>query len=158
MFWCETHQCWKTRHYQKLCQTRKDYRALWDAGRGPGQTQAGVSGKHRTPSTARRLTNGVGDYLKKVTTELGLTVKQGCNCKSLAAEMNRLGPDGCRRDRARLVEALQVNAKRYTWGDVAKAAAKALMTGLAWRIDLTDPYGSLLDEAIRRVENTEKEG
>ena len=115
---------------------------------------AGIESKPMTEfnqSTPAMRSKGVGDHLKGVTAELGLTMKEGCNCKALAAEMNRLGPEGCRRDRARLVEALKKNAQKYTWGDVVKAAAKALTTGLAWRIDLTDPYGALLDEAIRRA-------
>ena len=35
--WCDRHQCWKTRNAVELCQTRPEYRAAWDAGRGPGQ-------------------------------------------------------------------------------------------------------------------------
>jgi hypothetical protein len=88
-----------------------------------------------------------------VTAELRLSMKQGCSCKSLAARMNRLGPDGCRRERDVLVDNLRHNAKQYTWSDVVKAATMALKTGLAWKIDLLDPYGSLLDEAIRRAKN-----
>lgn len=37
--WCEPHQCWKTRNWVKLCQTREDYRQAWDEGRGPGQSK-----------------------------------------------------------------------------------------------------------------------
>lgn len=81
-------------------------------------------------------------------------MKQGCNCPALLKEMNGLGPDGCRRDRERLVAALVENAKKYTWGEKFVAAVKAVVTGLAWQIDLTDPYGSLLDEAIRRADTT----
>jgi len=40
---------------------------------------------------------------------------------------------------------------------VARAAVNAVKTGLAWKINPLDPYGSLLDEAIRRAENTDKE-
>ena len=35
--WCERHHCRKTSHWRMLCQTREDYRVLWEAGRGPGQ-------------------------------------------------------------------------------------------------------------------------
>jgi hypothetical protein len=148
--WCERHKCWKTRNWVKLCQTRADYRKAWDEGRGPGQKPAGVAGKPKVEAKPR--VKGVGDHMKDVTAELKLVMKQGCGCASLAAEMNRLGAEGCRRDRARLVPKLQENAKRYSWGDVAKAAFSAMTTGLVWRLDLTDVYGSLLDEAIRRAE------
>lgn len=51
-FWCERHKCWKTSHWRTLCQTRADYRQLWDHGQGPGQQSAGGSGQ---PSTPRAL-------------------------------------------------------------------------------------------------------
>ncbi|MFQ5732191.1 MAG: hypothetical protein ACE5KM_09570 [Planctomycetaceae bacterium] len=35
--WCERHQCYKTEHWHRLCQTRQGYFQLWEAGRGPGQ-------------------------------------------------------------------------------------------------------------------------
>lgn len=146
-FYCERHQCRKTEHWHTLCKTKSSYRSLWDKGKGPGQPSAPLG---PLPLQGRR--KGVGDHLKDVTTELKLTMKQGCNCNALATRMNNLGPDGCRWIRAELVDALKKNAQKYTWGDVAKAAAKALTTELGWRIDLLDPYGSLLDEAIRRTE------
>ena len=43
--WCERHQCWKTRNWVKLCQTRADYRKAWDEGRGPGQVKGATPGK-----------------------------------------------------------------------------------------------------------------
>ncbi len=36
-FHCERHQCDKVLHWWKLCQTRSDYRQLWEDGKGPGQ-------------------------------------------------------------------------------------------------------------------------
>lgn len=106
----------------------------------------------RKPAQQPRHTKGVGDHLKDVTAELGITMKQGCSCASLAAEMNRRGPDGCRAKRDKLVAEMVKNAQRYSWGDVAWAAVNAVKTGLAWHINPLDPYGSLLDEAIRRAE------
>jgi hypothetical protein len=43
-------------------------------------------------------------------------------------------------------------AGRYGWGTVIMAACRAIYSGLAWRLSPTDPYGSLVDEAIRRAE------
>ena len=103
------------------------------------------------PPPPKRL-RGVGDHVKCITQELGLRMKQGCDCEALAAEMNRLGPDGCRRERKKLVDGLRHNARQYSWGEHLKAAAKSVTTGLIWSIDITDPYGSMLDEAIRRAE------
>lgn len=153
--WCQRHQVWKTRHWFQLCKTRADYRKAWDDGRGPGQVNVATPRNAAIKRTPR--TKNVGDYMKDLTGELGIQPKHGCGCDSLANEMNRLGPDGCRRDRARLVGKLQTNAKRYSWGDVARAAMSAVKTGLVWQIDLMDPYGSLLDEAIRRAERKDGE-
>jgi hypothetical protein len=74
--------------------------------------------------------------------------------------MNRLGVDGCRANRARLVEKLKLNAQRYSWGDVATAVANASKNAVVsavhlervWIPNPLDPYGSLLDEAIRLAE------
>jgi len=50
-----------------------------------------------------------------------------------------------------MVEPLGINAKLYGWSTMARAAAKAVLTGVAFRLSPIDPYGSLLDEALRRV-------
>jgi len=156
-FWCETHQCRKTAHWQKLCQTRADYRALWDEGRGPGQTHPNGTEPRQPPKSAVR---GVGWHLAQIIESLGMTPRGGCGCKALAREMDRLGPDKCRRNRSLFVEKLETNAKRYNWGDVATAVANAAKNAAVaavhlervWLPNPLDPYGSLLDEAIRRAE------
>lgn len=48
--YCARHRVDKTEHWHKLCQTRDDYRAAWDAGRGPGQSR-----KPLTPEKMARL-------------------------------------------------------------------------------------------------------
>lgn len=44
--WCARHQCAKTAHYHKLCQTQPAYFQLWEEGRGPGQN----SGRKANPA------------------------------------------------------------------------------------------------------------
>lgn len=131
--------------WKALVESNPAYKKLWLAGAFPPRIS------RDTPYLTNRR-KGVGDHMIDVTAELKLAMKHGCSCKSLAAKMNRLGPEGCRRERASLVNELKKNAREYTWGDVAKAAAMALKTGLVWRINPLDPYGSMLDEAIRRTE------
>lgn len=92
--------------------------------------------------------------MKDVTAEFRIKMKPGCNCPALLSEMNRLGPDGCRQERSRLVDALKENAKKYTWGEKVTSAIAAMRTTLVWRIDVLDPYGSMLDEAICRTDPT----
>lgn len=36
--YCQRHKCVKTPHWQHLCATNPAYYALWESGRGPGQT------------------------------------------------------------------------------------------------------------------------
>jgi hypothetical protein len=109
------------------------------------------------PDQAARLAaiesgDGVGSHLWRLLASLGIKHTATCSCLGLAEEMNALGPAGCRRERARLAQQMRANAKAYGWGTVATAAARALASGLAWRLDLADVYGSLLDEAIRLAE------
>jgi hypothetical protein len=145
-------------HYVKLCHTDPSYRKAWEEGRGPGQDIPSTV-TARTPA-AKSHKKGVGDHMKDVTRELRLNMKPGCNCQELLFEMNRLGPGGCRRERSRLVEALKENAKKYTWVDVGTAIANASKNAVVsavhlqrpWIPNPLDPYGSMLDEAIRRTE------
>jgi hypothetical protein len=94
---------------------------------------------------------GPGSELWRLLSELGIPHKPTCGCLALAERMNAWGPFGCRLARPEIVSLMRVNAKEYGWTDVAKAAAKAVTTGVAWRLDLTDVYGSLVDEAISRA-------
>jgi len=63
--------------------------------------------------------------------------------------MNAWGVAGCREHRAEIIDHMRANAKSYGWSTVATAAAKAVLTGIAFRLSILDPYGSLVDEAIR---------
>jgi len=95
---------------------------------------------------------GVGSQLWQLLESLGIRHSAGCSCLKLAERMNALGPAGCRRNRAELAADMQTNAAAYGWTTVATAAAKAIASGLAFRLSVTDLYGSLLGEAIRRAE------
>jgi hypothetical protein len=75
-----------------------------------------------------------------------------CNCVAKAAEMDRLGPDGCRAERSKLVEWLADAYKGLNYGQVKKAMVAAVKSGLAFSIVPWDVCGSLIDEAIRRSE------
>jgi hypothetical protein len=92
---------------------------------------------------------GVGSHLWKLLSGLGIEHKPTCSCLSLARRMNDLGPEGCRADRDTLAAEMRTNAGNYGWGEAGAAAVRAVTTGLAWRLNPLDVYGSLLDEAIR---------
>jgi len=63
--WCERHQCNKTPHLHQLCQTRADYRSLWDrltddrgsafpVGDGSAETFPPIREQFRTYTAALR--------------------------------------------------------------------------------------------------------
>lgn len=83
--WCERHQCHKTPHWHRLCQTRPDYYAMWEAGRGPGQV---------VPQPKM----GLGDYVEKVLSSVGITEQRvtkllgkPCGCGKRKQKLNKLG-------------------------------------------------------------------
>lgn len=98
--------------------------------------------------------SGVGSQLWRLLSALGIEHSQGCRCLDWAERMNAWGPDGCRLARDQIVQHMRASAKSYGWGNISKAVTKAITTGLAFRLSVTDPYGSLLDEAIRRAEQS----
>lgn len=100
---------------------------------------------------------GPGAELWSLFDELGIQAKAGCSCKSIKREMNRLGVDGCKNRRDKLLERIKKNATNYGAADAVKAASKAIASGLAFRINPLDAIGSLFDEAVRRAEAKAKE-
>jgi hypothetical protein len=59
---------------------------------------------------------GPGTHLQTIITKhLGQMAIPGCGCKSIIAEMNRIGPDGCREDIDRLAAKLAKVATSKEW-------------------------------------------
>lgn len=68
--------------------------------------------------------------------------------------MDEWGAAGCREHRAEIVGWLQEAREKYGWSSRLTAGLRSVTSGLVFRIRLTDPLGSLVDEAIRRAEAT----
>jgi hypothetical protein len=97
--------------------------------------------------------DGPGSEFKRLLKSLG--VKYTCGwCVATMAEMNRLGADGCRRERGRLVAEIRARGEQASVLVKVVAAVRLAATrpGLALRIDPTDPYPGLFDEAVGRWE------
>ena len=62
MFWCESHQCWKTHHWRDLCKNKPAYRRAWEEGHGPGQQ---LPPAERVGGLQRKL-SGPGAFLRKM--------------------------------------------------------------------------------------------
>jgi hypothetical protein len=97
---------------------------------------------------------GPGNRLKEIIGSVGLEKTGGCRCDEMLVKMNAWGIDGCREHRAEIIAHLKAAYKETSWADFATASAKAIASGLAFSINPLDPFGSLVDEAIRRAEST----
>lgn len=98
-----------------------------------------------------------GSQLEKLTKELKIGKPSSCNrCQTLKRRMNDLGIDGCKKNRDSLTSELQANAGKWGWtefiSNYTTAALSAVVTGNVFRLNPLDPYGSMIDEAIRRAE------
>lgn len=101
-------------------------------------------------------TDGVGTRLQEaLKRDLGISDAQCASCRQVMLEMNAAGVAGVRARRAHYAEHLRHAAEQQRWAVRLRAAAGALWSGLAWRLDPGDPYGSLVDEACRRQEALE---
>ena len=96
---------------------------------------------------------GPGTELKAMLLALGIQSMASCRCQEMAQRMDDLGVQGCREHRAELVEYLRQQVPALATHELALAAIRAVWSGLAIHLSLTDPVGSLLDEAIRRAAN-----
>ncbi len=95
---------------------------------------------------------GVGDFLAQIIHSVGGKPATGCQCRELRGKMNQWGAAGCREHRAEIVEHLRKAYKGTSAVELLTAAAKAVTSGLAFKLNPLDPFGSLVDEAIRRAE------
>lgn len=120
------------------------------------------------PSSSERLRaieagHGVGSQIWRLLAEIGVQHDPSCDCLAWAEKLNAWGVAGCRLARAEIVEHLRSERQRYGWARSIIAAARAaagvasdLAAGRRPWLNPLDPFGSLVDEAIRRA--GEREG
>lgn len=99
---------------------------------------------------------GPGTEMKAMLAGLGVNPGPTCDCNAKAIQMDLWGVEGCRANRNTIVGWLRDNAPRWGWADRVKAAANAVINGLAFKLNPLDPFPGVLDEAIRRAEEKEK--
>lgn len=95
---------------------------------------------------------GPGTELKRLLAIMDITPSVSCDCNAKAVLMDKWGVEGCRENRDTIVGWLREGAPRWKWTDRLAAAAKAVKSGLAFQLNPLDPFGSLVDEAIRAAE------
>jgi hypothetical protein len=116
--------------------------------------------KDDQPSNNERLKNilngsGVGSQMWRLLQKIGIKHTSSCPCLSWAEMMNSWGIEGCRLYKKDIINHMKSSAKSYGWGNITKAVGKSISSGLAFRLSITNPFGSLLDEAIRLAEEAE---
>lgn len=90
--------------------------------------------------------SGPGTELKKIFVALGFDGYKGCGCESLAARMDRLGPEGVRERLGEIKCELRKKRKLVGFLAMLKPMLKALELGLPWTIE------GLILEACDRAE------
>jgi hypothetical protein len=86
--------------------------------------------------------------------DFGVEHTADCPCLGTAEWMNRIGPDGCREQRAECVKKIKEGKAKVfgRWRDYINAAATGARRGAVRYVKITDPIGSVVDEAIRRAD------
>jgi hypothetical protein len=84
--------------------------------------------------------------------ELGFRKTEACGCGSMIATMNVWDVAGCREHRQEIVDWLRKAYANVSTAALLKAAARAVTSGLAFKLSVTDPFGSLVGLAIARAE------
>jgi len=98
---------------------------------------------------------GVGDHLQILIQTLGgRPDKCDGECLAMIRKMNRWGADGCRDNRAEIVRHLKKAYRKLHWSDTAAFTARAVASGLAFKIGLGDAAIALVDLAIERAEKS----
>jgi hypothetical protein len=110
--------------------------------------------RDRPPSPVRLwpANAGPGTEMKKILGSLGVNPSPTCDCNAFAVRMDEWGVEGCREHFDEIVEQLQKHHGRWGWAAHIKAAALAVKTGLAFKLDPLNPFPSLVREAINRAE------
>lgn len=88
-----------------------------------------------------------GRELTRLLNELDIHPSEKCGCEAKASQMDKWGPDGCREHRAEIIGWLKEAVQEINWQERIRAAGAMLRTD--W-FSVLDPFGSLVDEAIRR--------
>jgi hypothetical protein len=91
---------------------------------------------------------GPGDMLYSILSTLGAKKVDGCGCDEMLRKMNAWGADGCEEHFDEITAHLRSAYEKTTWSDAARTALAAARSGLALKLDWTDPIASIVRLAI----------
>ena len=100
---------------------------------------------------------GPGTELKAMLRMLGIEPTAACDCNQKATQMDAWGPDGCEQHFDEIVKWMREGSPRWGWPEKLAAAAKAVKTGLAFKLNPIDPFPSMIRECIRRSRLNQEE-
>jgi len=104
------------------------------------------------PSPIPPPLGGPGAELTVLFKQLGIKPNKSCGCAARAAEMDRWGTAGCEENRGKILGWMQEAYSTLTRAETLATAAK--LANQTWPLgwfNPLDPFGSILDEAIRRA-------
>lgn len=110
-------------------------------------------GKFEAECSGVQSQRGPGSHLQILLTSLGARPDKCRNsCQKVAKIMDDKGVEWCKENKPRLVKHLKEAYSKLAWHDVATFAARAVASGLAFKIGFQDAAEWLVEEAIRRSE------
>jgi hypothetical protein len=113
--------------------------------------QSGLTVFSRDP-VDRDIDHGPGTQLKMILASLGIEATQHCDCNTRQMQMNEWGPEKCRENIEEILGWMEEGKERWGYAARIKAASKALLNGLAFKLNPFDPFPGLIEESIRRAE------
>lgn len=132
--WCGEHREWNTILHRPV--------------------EPGITLLRRDPNYRPPPGFGPGTELKGLLESIGIEQDPTCDCVARMEQMDRWGVEGCAKNRETIVAWLKKGQDRWNWKEKVAAAARAVTSGLALRLSLANPFGSLVDEAIRLAERS----
>lgn len=124
----------------------------------PAPPLESLRGKDGGPLKSEPLVmEGPGTELKEILASIGVNPHPDCGCNGKMMEMNRLGDDGCDEKADEIAAFLHQNAGRWSWTEKVQIAARAVKSGLAFKLNPANPYISLVREAVKRSRAKKKE-
>jgi len=105
---------------------------------------------------------GPGTELKKMLDAIGIEAPPNCSCTATMRAMDEAGVEGCKKQADEIIAKIRENAEKWGWGKLSglakmpRAGLRAVMSGLAFKVNPIDPFPGLVAEAIRLAEEDEK--
>ena len=98
------------------------------------------------------IPSGPGTKLKLLLSSVGINPPPECECNVRAAVMDEWGVEKCKAEEATIVGWLKEGATKWGWTSLFTAGLRSLFSGLAFKLNPTDPIPGLVQEAIRLAE------